>query len=43
MEDEVSDSAYPRIHRFEARLFPVNAYLVEGRRTFIAVDARFGV
>jgi len=37
------NSVNPRIHRFEATLFPVNAYLVEGRSGVVAVDAAFGV
>jgi hypothetical protein len=34
------NSVNPRIHRFEAKLFPVNAYLVEGRSGVVAVDVR---
>jgi glyoxylase-like metal-dependent hydrolase (beta-lactamase superfamily II) len=31
------------VHRFEASLFPVNAYLVETGRSVVAVDATLGV
>src|SRR4029453_11679717 len=33
----------PTIHRFEASLFPVNAYLVETSTGVIVVDATLGV
>src|SRR5262245_51540181 len=31
------------VHRFEASLFPVNAYLIETRKSVIVVDATLGV
>ena len=31
------------VHRFEASLFPVNAYLVETRTGVVVVDATLGV
>src|SRR5262247_2501828 len=31
------------VHRFEATLFPVNAYLVETRTSVVVVDATLGV
>jgi len=39
----VSDQFTPVIHRFQASLFPVNAYLVEGRDGLVVVDATLGV
>ncbi len=35
--------ASPIVHRFQASLFPVNAYLVESAADVIAVDARVGM
>src|SRR5262245_54124899 len=34
---------FPRIHRFQASLFPVNAYLVELEAGVVLVDATLGV
>lgn len=35
--------ASPTIHRFQGRLFPVNAYLVETGTSVVAIDATLGV
>jgi hypothetical protein len=32
-----------KVHRFQASLFPVNAYLVEAPSSVIAIDATLGV
>ena len=39
----MSDDSQPTIHRFEASLFPVNAYLIETRTGVVVVDATLGV
>src|SRR5262249_47442009 len=36
-------AAFPRIHRFQASLFPVNAYLVELEAGVVLVDTTLGV
>jgi glyoxylase-like metal-dependent hydrolase (beta-lactamase superfamily II) len=39
----MSDEHQVTVHRFEASLFPVNAYLVETRIGIVVVDATLGV
>ncbi|MBW8764628.1 MAG: MBL fold metallo-hydrolase [Microbacterium sp.] len=37
------DTSFPRVHRVEGSLFPVNAYIVETRDAVVIVDAMLGV